>query len=110
MTNEGSDENHVFQPHSDLYLANAIAHVIVNDGLADTSFISNHINFMESVGAMDSPMSMAEYTTFLTNYAPADVSPAIGISAADIVRFGQMYGDPSKKVVSTWTMAISAGV
>ena len=105
MTNEGADETHIFTPHTDLYLLNAMAYVLINDGLVDSSFITDHLNFSGDVGGgVEGPIDLATYTTFLDDYAPGLVADAIGISAADITRLAQRIGDPTKNTVSTWTM------
>ena len=104
MTNEGSDENHLFAPHTDLYLANAIAHVLVAEELIDADFVANHTNILQTVAGDNVALDLAGYTTFLADYAPADVADAIGISADEISRFARIYGDPDNNVVSLWTM------
>ncbi|NOY90457.1 MAG: molybdopterin-dependent oxidoreductase [Deltaproteobacteria bacterium] len=107
MTNEGSDENHLFTPHSDLLLANAFAYVLVNEGMTDNSFITNHVNFRSEVTGSDVAIDMAAYTAFLADYAPAMVADRIGIPAAEIERLARMFGDPSKNVMSLWTMGVN---
>ncbi|MFH2005506.1 MAG: molybdopterin-dependent oxidoreductase [bacterium] len=107
MTNQGADETHLFKPHSDLYLLNAFAHVLVNDDLVDNTFVSEHLNFMETVGGVDTAMDWAAYTTFLDAYAPGAVADAVGISAADITRLAQTFGEAGKGCVSTWTMGVN---
>jgi nitrate reductase NapA len=107
MTDEGADEVHIFKPHSDLYLLNAFAHVLVHEGLVDASFVANHVNFMQTISGTDTPIDLATYTAFLDAYSPAAVESAVGIAAADITRLAQMFGDASKKCVSTWTMGVN---
>ncbi|MBI5495885.1 MAG: molybdopterin-dependent oxidoreductase [Deltaproteobacteria bacterium] len=107
MTNQGADETLVFKPHSDLYLANAMAHVLVNEGLVDTAFIGNHAVFMRNISGTDTAIDLAAYTAFLDAYRPGDVATAVGISAADITRMARLYGDPARKTVSLWTMGMN---
>lgn len=107
MTNEGADESFTFKPHGDLYLANAIAYVLVNEGLVDDAFIANHLSFMTAAGATDTPIDLPAYTTFLEDYAPGAVADAVGIPSADIVRLARMYGEAGKNVVSLWTMGVN---
>ncbi len=107
LTNEGADENHLFTPHTDLLLANAFAHVLVRDGLIDNTFITNHLNFRSEVTGTDEAIDLATYTTFLADYAPTMVADQIGIAASEIERLAAMFGDPSKNVMSLWTMGMN---
>ena len=107
MTNEEADETLVFKPHSDLYLANAMAYVIINEGLADQSFIANHVTFKQDIAGTTTTIDLAAYTTFLADYTPAAVAAEVGIAAADIERLARLLADPTKKTVSTWTMGFN---
>ena len=108
MTNEGATESHLFEPHSDLYLANAIAYVLLNESLHDRTWIDNHTNFMVTAeGGDNEALTFDEYKTFLEDYKPADVADAIGISAENIERFARIYGDDTNNTVSLWTMGMN---
>lgn len=107
MTDEGTDETHLIKPHSDLYLANAIAYVLVNEGLIDRSFVDQHLRFMTVTDGAETTLDLAGYTQFLEDYAPANVADAVGMTAEEIVRLARIYGDPDTKVVSLWTMGVN---
>ncbi|MBI4509908.1 MAG: molybdopterin-dependent oxidoreductase [Deltaproteobacteria bacterium] len=107
MTDGGASETHLFKPHSDLYLANAMAHVLVNEGFVDKSFVANHAVFKRTIDAVDTDIDLAAYTAFLDDYRPSDVAPAIGIAAENIVRLARMFGDPDRKCMSLWTMGVN---
>jgi len=108
MTNDAADETYVFKPHSDLYLANAMAKVLVDEGLVDSDFITNHVNFWGfDSGNAEVKTDWTTYQTFLNNYVPENVASEIGISAADIRKLAKLFGDPTKRVVSTWTMGMN---
>lgn len=108
MTAEVADESYLFKPHSDLYLANAMAKVLVDEGLVDSDFVTNHVNFwgFDSGGA-EVKTDWATYQAFLSAYVPENVASEIGISAADIRKLAKLFGDPNKRVVSTWTMGMN---
>jgi nitrate reductase NapA len=108
MTDDGADEVHIFKPHSDLYLANAMAKVLLDEGLIDQTFVNNHLSFagLDSNGA-EVTSNFDTYKAFLANYVPETVASEIGISATDIRRLAKMLGAPGVKVVSTWTMGVN---
>ncbi len=107
LTNETADENYFFKPHSDLYLLNAIAYVLIDSNFVDNTFITNHLNFQQEINGSETPIDWATYKAFLDSYKPGDVAAAVGMSAADITKVGQMFGNPNKKCVSTWTMGVN---
>ena len=107
MTNEGADETLLLRPHADLYLANAIAHVLVNEGLLDARFISEHLNFRQTVNSTDTNLDLAAYTAFLDDYAPGAVADAVGIASGDIERLARRYGDAARNTMSLWTMGVN---
>jgi nitrate reductase (cytochrome) len=39
----------IFKPHSDLAIANAMAHVVVKEGLANETFLRKHVNFKKGL-------------------------------------------------------------
>jgi len=137
FTNRTSDEPAdlavVFKPHSDLALANAMAHVIVTEGLVDREFVARHTvakRGLEQIGfgLRDTdeyggrPPSWAsykpfadrgtaigfdEYVTFLEPYTPEYAEQVSGVPAAEIRRMARLYGEPGRKVVSLWTMGFN---
>lgn len=107
MTNEGANESHLIKPHADLYLANGIAHVLVNEGLIADRFIADHLAFKTTVDGADTPLDLAGYTAFLDDYAPGAVADAVGIATADIERLARIFGDPARNAMSLWTMGVN---
>ncbi len=107
LTEDGADETHIFKPHSDLYLGNAIAHVLVAENLIDEAFIANHVNFEQDVDGAAVRKSLQDYVAFLADFAPGDVADAVGITADEIARLARLYGDPKLGCVSTWTMGFN---
>jgi nitrate reductase NapA len=108
MTDDGADEVHIFKPHSDLYLANAMAKVLLDEGLIDQTFVTNHLAFSGlDTNGNEVTSDFDTYKTFLADYVPEDVASKIGISAVDIRRLAKMLGAGGVKVVSTWTMGVN---
>ncbi len=113
MTDEGADETHIFEPHTDLKLANAIAHCIVRDGKIDAPFVKTHLEFKQTDfganggGTTDRPIDLEGYEAFLADYAPEKVAADIGISAANIEKLAADYGNPELRCTSLWTMGMN---
>ncbi|MFQ5589195.1 MAG: molybdopterin oxidoreductase family protein [Nitrospiria bacterium] len=89
-------------PGTDLLLLNAMAHVIVEDGLIDTAFIDAHCRFM----AKDGPVDLAGYRAFLQDYAPEKVAGEMGVAPAQIREIAYIFAQ-SKATLSLWTMGIN---
>lgn len=113
MTDLEADETQIFKPHSDLYLANAIAHVLVEEDLVDHGFVERHVEFKqtdfgEDEGkTSDRGIDYGGYRQFLAAYAPEKVASEIGIQPDAIRRFARDYGNPELNVVSLWTMGMN---
>ncbi|HEY7675687.1 MAG TPA: molybdopterin-dependent oxidoreductase [Candidatus Methylomirabilis sp.] len=137
FTNRSSDEPAdvavIFRPHTDLALANGMAHVIVRENLVNLDFVNRHTVFKRGVeqphsgtkdtdeygGAAPSwatyrpfadrgqPMTLDEYKTFLEAYTPERVEQLSGVPAETVRRLGRLMGDPTRKVMSVWTMGFN---
>lgn len=119
-TTEFADMYVPMKPNSDLALANAIAHVIVNTGRYNEKFINSHTLFKRGktnigYGLEDKfqfadeaqPMTFEEYKTFLADYSPEKVESIVGVPAARIRQLAEIYADKFTKVVSLWCMGMN---
>ncbi len=86
-------------PGTDLLLLNAMAHVIVEDGLVDRPFVEEHCEF-EGGG------NLVSYRKFLQTYAPEKVAERIGVAATRIREIAHLFAT-SKATMSLWTMGIN---
>ena len=93
-----------FTPSRDLALMNAMAQVIIADGLTNEGFIERHTEFMK--GATDK-MTYDEYKTFLQDYTPEKVEAAVGVPAAKIREIAHLFADPNRKTMSMWCMGLN---
>jgi nitrate reductase NapA len=127
----------IFKPHTDLAIANALAHVIVKDGLMHDGFIQKHVTFKKGLtgigyGVEDTfeyggasepswktykpfadkaqPISFEEYKKFLEPYTPEYAEQLSGVSADTIRQIARLLGDPRRKAVSCWTMGFNQHV
>ena len=93
-----------FIPSRDLALMNAMASVIIEEGLTNEKFIADHTEFMK--GASDK-LTYDEYKAFLQDYTPEKVETACGIPAATIREVARLFADPNRKTMSMWCMGFN---
>jgi nitrate reductase NapA len=136
-TDEPADIVAIFKPHTDLAIANAMAHVIVKEGLINETFIRQHVAFKKGLtrigygvedtfeygGAstpswetykpfVDKPqiIDFEEYKKFLKTYTPEYAEQLSGVPADTIRQIARLLGDPKRKTVSMWTMGFNQHV
>ena len=116
MTDDAADVSLLFEPHTDLLLANAIAHVLVKKDYVKREFVDHHTRFVLTThegepvvngATKDQKVDFDGYVAFLEDYAPDKVAGRIGISASQIEKLADDYGDPDVKCVSLWTMGMN---
>ncbi len=116
-TSVAADRSILFEPQSDLAIANAICYEIVNNGWVNKQFIESHTTLKKGetnigYGLEDgfkfkdqfSDISLDEFKEFLQDYKPENIERLTGVSARDIKYLASLYGDPNKKVMSLWCM------
>ena len=101
-TAEHSDIHLPVIPGTDLLLLNAMAFVILDEGLHQQSFIDKHVRFSNGEHDVD----QAAFRQFLQQYAPEKVEHELGVSAADIRRVAYLFA-ASPATMSLWTMGIN---
>jgi anaerobic selenocysteine-containing dehydrogenase len=82
------------KPRSDIALLNAMAHVIIRDGLINRDYIDQHTNGYDSLKA------------FLSSYTPERASELTGLPASTIVEVARRYAR-SKAATIAWTMGVN---
>lgn len=119
-TSATTNKTILFQPQTDLALANSICYELVRQGLVDRNFVRRNCVFkkgktqigyglQEKFKFKDRPeaSSWEEFTKFLEDYTPEKVARISGVSASDIRYLASLYGDPKKNVVSYWCMGMN---
>ncbi|MCA8910817.1 MAG: molybdopterin-dependent oxidoreductase [Planctomycetes bacterium] len=101
-TAEHADIHLPVVPGTDLLLLNAMAQVIVEEGLTDDDFIHDHLRFSDGKNSVD----FAAFREFLKDYTPEKVEAELGVSANDIRRVAFMFAT-SRATMSMWTMGIN---
>jgi nitrate reductase NapA len=119
-TSQAADKTIIFKPQSDLAVANAICYEIIRNGWVNRDFVDQYVSFHSgktNIGygtedhfkfkdeAKDS--SFEAYKEFLKDYTPEKAERISGVPAKDIRYMAALYGDPSKKIISFWTMGMN---
>jgi nitrate reductase (cytochrome) len=116
----------IFRPQSDLAIANAIANYLIEKNLYDQQFINEHTQFkagtenlghtfddnyeateIGQVADKDWTISFDEYKTMVSEYTLEKAEEISGVPARDIEALAKEFADPSKKVLSLWTMGVN---
>ena len=119
----------IFTPQADLAVLNYVARHIVETGRVDRDFIDKHVIFrvgntdigyglrpenplqQRAKNAADpagsQPMTFDEYAKFLKTYTDDYVSDLSGVPVSQLKELAEIYADPTKKVVSFWTMGLN---
>jgi nitrate reductase (cytochrome) len=93
-----------FLPGTDLAILNAMAHVIVAEGMADESFVRAHLVFGEG---RDANRTWEDYRAFLQQYTPALASEISGAPVEGIVKAARWFGEKGKAAMSMWCMGLN---
>ena len=97
-------------PHTDLAIANGIAHLLVRDGTYDKDFVAKHCNFRvdSDPSTLDGKaMSFEDYRRALDAYTPEKVEQISGVPAKDIRMLAGLFGRRDLKITSVWCMGMN---
>lgn len=116
-TSVAADRSILFNPQTDLAIANAICYEIIKNGWVNTNFVDRHCSFKKGktgigYGLKDGfkfkdqadPLDFSDFQDFLKDYKPENIQQLTGVSAKDIKFLASLYGDPNRKVMSLWCM------
>jgi nitrate reductase NapA len=109
-TTESADQFLCFKPHTDLAIANGIAHLLIKNGTYDKAFVEQHCNFRIDT---TEPSLFGEASTFdayrrlLEPYTPEYVEQISGVPAADIRMLGDLFGRRDVRITSLWCMGMN---
>ncbi|MCB1888103.1 MAG: nitrate reductase catalytic subunit NapA, partial [Rhodocyclaceae bacterium] len=126
---ELADNGMIFTPQTDLAILNYIANYIIQNKAVDTEFVTKHTNFRmgnTDIGYGLRPtdprekaaknatkaggskeISFDEFAAFVSEYTLEKTVELSGVPAERLERLAKLYADPSKKVVSYWTMGFN---
>jgi nitrate reductase NapA len=100
----------IMKPHGDLAIANGIAHLLVERGTYDKSFVERFCNMRqdtETPSLDGQPMTFEAYRAALKPYTPEHVASLSGVSADDIRMLADLFGDPKLRITSLWCMGMN---
>lgn len=94
MFAQKADIHLAVSPGTDLVLLNSLAHVILEEGLADDAYIKAHTEGYE------------DFSTLLKEYSPELAAPVCGIDAEMIRKVARLYAKAGA-AMTIWTMGIN---
>ncbi|MEP3045760.1 MAG: nitrate reductase catalytic subunit NapA [Roseibium sp.] len=118
----------VFEPQTDLIIANYIANHVIESGAVNQDFVSKHVNFRK--GAQDigyglrdedplqqaaanpnsgasEEFSLEEFAEFVKPYTLDYTAEKSGVPKEQLLKIAELYADPDTKVMSLWTMGVN---
>ncbi|MCK5796523.1 MAG: molybdopterin-dependent oxidoreductase [Deltaproteobacteria bacterium] len=108
-TSAQADETLIFTPHTDLAIANGIAHLLLKRGTYNKDFVAKHCAFRASKtpSLKGKATSFADYRRALKPYTPHYVEKISGVPAAKIKMLADLFGDKKLRITSVWCMGMN---
>ncbi len=125
---ELADNGMVFAPQTDLAILNYIANYIIQNNAVNEFFVRNHVNITKTAtdigyglretnplqqeaenpnsGKLET-ISFDEYAEAVAPYTLEYTSELSGVPADKLEKLAQQYADPTRKVMSLWTMGFN---
>ncbi|KJG40275.1 nitrate reductase [Photobacterium angustum] len=125
---ELADNGMIFEPQTDLAIANFIANYIIQNDAVNWDFVNKHTHFKRAqtdigYGLRDDnplqqqaanpnsgdifPMNFEEYKASVAGYTVEKVSEMSGVAPEKLIQLAKYYADPKLKVMSLWTMGMN---
>ncbi|MCY9824619.1 periplasmic nitrate reductase subunit alpha [Vibrio chagasii] len=125
---ELADTGYIFNPQSDLAIANFIANYIIQNDAVNWDFVNKHTHFKQATTDIgyglrdDDPLQKAaanpnsgamtaitfeEYKAAVAEYTVEKASKMSGVSEENLIKLAKQYADPNIKVMSLWTMGMN---
>ncbi|EJG1184215.1 periplasmic nitrate reductase subunit alpha [Vibrio parahaemolyticus] len=125
---ELADHGYIFNPQSDLAIANFIANYIIENDAVNLDFVNKHTNFTQAdtdigYGLRDddplqkaaknpnsgklTSISFEEYKKSVAPYTVEKASEISGVEKEKLIELAKQYADPNTKVMSLWTMGMN---
>jgi nitrate reductase NapA len=105
-----ADMHMSFIPGTDLAILNAMAHVIVKEGLTSKEYLDKHLGFKKVTDPGPppkiEPAAWDEYVKFLEEYTPEAAEKISGCPKDDIIKAARMFAQ-SKATMSFWCMGLN---
>ncbi|KJG03774.1 periplasmic nitrate reductase subunit alpha [Photobacterium angustum] len=125
---ELADNGMIFEPQTDLAIANFIANYIIQNDAVNWGFVNKHTHFKRAqtdigYGLRDDnplqqqaanpnsgdifPMNFEEYKASVADYTVEKASEMSGVAPEKLIQLAKYYADPKLKVMSLWTMGMN---
>ncbi|HCG6119162.1 TPA: periplasmic nitrate reductase subunit alpha [Vibrio parahaemolyticus] len=125
---ELADHGYIFNPQSDLAIANFIANYIIENDAVNWDFVNKYTNFTQAdtdigYGLRDddplqkaaknpnsgklTSISFEEYKKSVAPYTVEKASEISGVEKEKLIELAKQYADPNTKVMSLWTMGMN---
>ena len=125
---ELADNDMIFTPQTDLVILNYIANYIIQSGSVNQDFVGKHVNFRKGVvdigyglrpdhplevaaanpgSGGSEPMEFEAFAAYVSEYTLEMAAEISGVEPHKLEALAKLYADPSKKVVSYWTMGFN---
>ncbi|RJO70432.1 MAG: twin-arginine translocation signal domain-containing protein [Myxococcales bacterium] len=99
-----------FRPHTDLAIANGIAHLLLANGTYDRDFVEKYCAFRADSNPPDlngKAITFDEYKAGLAPYTPEYVAKLSGVPERDIRMLADLFGRRDVKITSLWCMGMN---
>ncbi len=105
-----ADEVLLFEPNTDLAIANGIAHLLLKNGTYDREFVEKHCSFRADSQPADlfgSAITFEQFKQRLSDYTPERVAEISGVPADKIRMLAQLFGRRDVRITSLWCMGMN---
>ncbi len=109
-TTEFSDEYLNFVPHTDLAIANGIAHLLIANDAYDKNFVENYCNFRaptEPQSLFGQPITFEQYKGEIARYTPEYVEEVSGVPADKTRMLADLFANSDLRITSLWCMGMN---
>ena len=99
-----------FKPHTDLAVANGIAHLLLERGSYDKAFVEKHCAFRGDTkpGSLKGKaITFEDYKNALAPYTPEYVERISNVPADEIRRLAELFGRRDLRITSLWCMGMN---
>jgi nitrate reductase NapA len=101
-----SDLHMSFTPGTDIAIVNAMAHVIIKEGLYSKEYVGKHVVFKTIKEDKPALVNFEEYVKFLDEYTPEAAEKISGCPKDDIIKAARWFAQ-SKATMSFWCMGLN---
>ncbi|MEQ1826743.1 MAG: molybdopterin-dependent oxidoreductase [Pirellula sp.] len=109
-TSKQADHVLIFQPQTDLAIANCIAHQLIERDAWDKAFVDRYCNFRgpgDPQTLKGEPITFDQYREFIAKYTIEHTSKLSGLSPEQLKLLGDLFADRTRRILSLWCMGMN---